>query len=68
MEFFQVRTTRPYYLVQYALIPSYHVMKRYHAGGMPKHMYGTHEMMLLEAKFIDLQLAVFEFLTEINPT
>jgi hypothetical protein len=27
---FRLRTTRPDYLVQYAVIPAYHVMKRYH--------------------------------------
>lgn len=64
---FRQRTTRADYLVQYAVIPAYHVMKRYHDNGVPKYMYGTFEMMQLEAKLIDLQLAIFEFLGEINP-
>jgi len=64
---FRARTTRSDYLVQYAVIPAYHVMKRYHDNGVPKYMYGSAEMMLLEAKLIDLQLAAFDFLSEINP-
>ena len=62
-----MQTTRADYLVQYAVIPAYHVMKRFHANGVPKYMYGTPEMMLLEAKLVDLQLAIFDFLNEINP-
>lgn len=65
--FFRQRTTRADYLVQYAVIPAYQVMKRYHDNGLPKYMYGAPEMMQLEAKLIDLQLAIFEFLSEINP-
>jgi hypothetical protein len=66
--FFRERTTRADYLVQYAVIPSYHVMKRFHDDGVPKYMYGTLEMMRLEASLTTLQLSIWDFLNEINPS
>ena len=53
--------------MQYAVIPAYQVMKRYHSSGVPKYMYGSAEMTLLEEKLISLNLAVCDFLQEIDP-
>jgi hypothetical protein len=65
--FFRAATTRADYLVQYAVIPAYHVMRRFHSNGVPKYMYGTPEMMTLDLRLVELQWSIFEFLQEINP-
>jgi hypothetical protein len=65
--FFRQRTTRADYLVQYAVIPAYHVMRRFHSNGVPKYMYGTPEMTVLCERLMVLQLSIWDFLHEINP-
>ncbi len=65
--FFRQRTTRPDYRVQYAVIPPYQVMKRHHANGVPKYMYGSAEMAILERRLVTLNLAIWDFLQEIDP-
>ena len=67
MQFFLQRTTRPHCLVQYAVIPTYHVTKHFRANGVPKYMYGLPEMALLYERLTDLQLSMWEFLVEIDP-
>jgi hypothetical protein len=67
LSFFRARTTRPDYLVQYAVIPAYHVMKRFHRGGVPKYMYSSLEMMILCDRLTTLQLLIWDFLHEISP-
>ncbi len=65
--FFRRRTTKADYLVQYAVIPAYQVMKRHHANGVPKYMYGSAEMALVEKHMVALNLAIWDFLQEIDP-
>jgi hypothetical protein len=65
--FFRAATTRADYLVQSAVIPAYHVMRRFHSSGVPKYMYGTPEMMTLYNRLIELQWSIFECLQEVNP-
>jgi hypothetical protein len=67
LTFFRQRTTLPDYRVQYAVIPPYHVMKRHHTNGVPKYMYGSAEMAILEQRLITLNLAIWDFLQEIDP-
>jgi hypothetical protein len=64
---FRQRTSRPDYLVQYAVIPPRQVMKRHHANGAPKYMYGSAEMSLIEERLVILNLAIWDFLQEIDP-
>jgi hypothetical protein len=67
LEVFRVRTTRADYLVQYAVIPAYHVMKRYKPGGVPKYMYATPEMQTLRDHLTVLYIELGDFLHEIDP-
>ena len=67
LTYFRQRTTRADYLVQYAVIPPYQVMKRYHDNGVPKYMYASPEMELLMDRLSDLYAGVFDFLHEIEP-
>ena len=67
MQFFLLTTTRPHYMVQYAVIPAYHISKRFHANGVPKFMYGLPELSLLYERFTDLQFSMWEFLVESDP-
>jgi len=67
MNFFLMRTTRPHYRVQYAVIPAYHIAKRYHPNGVPKYMYTLPELSTLYERLTDLQFAMFEFLVEFDP-
>lgn len=48
--FFQERTDLPPYRAQFALIPAYHVLKRYNPNGMPKFMYTEDNMKQLLAR------------------